>query len=259
MKIKLDIDCTPEEARAFFGLPDVKPLQEALLPEVEERLRADAQGDGPRGDAEDLAAGALKGFEQLQEMFLAQMAAARQKEITVVARWPDLCSWCGTAKPNGICSGGTRAGADSPLTERGVAQADAIGRLLRSLPEIASAGIVASPLGRARSTAEMISEYLGRDRAAAPRRSSVRAVSRLVGRADLSRNRNARARRVRRRGPPRMVFPLPGRRALRCLCRPPRRMAAGLGRAQGSRRRDARRRDPGIARPLCGSAAGGTR
>ena len=39
MKFKVDIDCTPDEARAFFGLPDVKPLQEALMPEVEERLR----------------------------------------------------------------------------------------------------------------------------------------------------------------------------------------------------------------------------
>src|SRR6516164_5311770 len=34
MKFKIDIDCTPEEARAFLGLPDVKPLQEALLPDV---------------------------------------------------------------------------------------------------------------------------------------------------------------------------------------------------------------------------------
>ena len=37
MKFKVDVDCTPDEARAFFGLPDVKPLQETLLPEVEER------------------------------------------------------------------------------------------------------------------------------------------------------------------------------------------------------------------------------
>jgi broad specificity phosphatase PhoE len=49
---------------------------------------------------------------------------------------------------------------ESPLTERGVAQARAIGRLLASLPEIASAGIVASPIGRARSTAELIGEHL---------------------------------------------------------------------------------------------------
>ena len=26
MKITVDVDCTPEEARAFLGLPDVKPM-----------------------------------------------------------------------------------------------------------------------------------------------------------------------------------------------------------------------------------------
>jgi broad specificity phosphatase PhoE len=49
---------------------------------------------------------------------------------------------------------------DSPLTERGIAQADAIGRLLRTLLDAASARIVASPLGRARRTAEIIREHL---------------------------------------------------------------------------------------------------
>lgn len=39
MKIHIGIDCTPAEARAFFGLPDVKPLQDHLLQDVEERLR----------------------------------------------------------------------------------------------------------------------------------------------------------------------------------------------------------------------------
>ncbi|WP_420846806.1 DUF6489 family protein [Microvirga tunisiensis] len=28
MKITMDVECTPEEARAFLGLPDVKPMQE---------------------------------------------------------------------------------------------------------------------------------------------------------------------------------------------------------------------------------------
>jgi broad specificity phosphatase PhoE len=49
---------------------------------------------------------------------------------------------------------------DSPLTERGIAQADAIGRFVRKLPEAASARIVASPLGRARRTAEIIRDHL---------------------------------------------------------------------------------------------------
>ena len=51
---------------------------------------------------------------------------------------------------------------DSPLTEQGVAQAEAIGRLLSTLPEARSAELVASPIGRARRTAEIIRHCLGR-------------------------------------------------------------------------------------------------
>ncbi len=39
MKIKIDIDCTPKEVRDFFGMPDVAPMQERLMREVEERLQ----------------------------------------------------------------------------------------------------------------------------------------------------------------------------------------------------------------------------
>src|SRR3954471_20317239 len=45
---------------------------------------------------------------------------------------------------------------DSPLTARGVAQAEAIGRRLSELPAFDSAPVIASPLGRARQTAEII-------------------------------------------------------------------------------------------------------
>jgi broad specificity phosphatase PhoE len=51
---------------------------------------------------------------------------------------------------------------DSPLTARGIAQAQAIGHRLRALPEAEAAEIVASPIGRARRTAEIIAECLGR-------------------------------------------------------------------------------------------------
>ena len=49
---------------------------------------------------------------------------------------------------------------DSPLTPEGIAQAEAIGRRLRLMPEAASAEIIASPLGRARHTAAIIAECL---------------------------------------------------------------------------------------------------
>ena len=81
MKINLDIECTPEELRGFFGLPDVKPMQEQLLKEVEERLRANVKGLDPETMLKTWLPAGLKGFEQLQEMFLARMGgAAREKK-----------------------------------------------------------------------------------------------------------------------------------------------------------------------------------
>ena len=49
MKIKIDVECSPEEARAFFGLPDVRPLQQAFMAEAEERMKR--AFDGMDGDA----------------------------------------------------------------------------------------------------------------------------------------------------------------------------------------------------------------
>ena len=73
MKISLDIDCTPEELRGFFGLPDIKPMQEQLLKEVEERMRANLKALDPETMLKTWMPAGLKGFEQLQEMFLNQM------------------------------------------------------------------------------------------------------------------------------------------------------------------------------------------
>jgi len=50
---------------------------------------------------------------------------------------------------------------DSPLTAQGIAQAAAIGQRLRTLPEATGSAIVASPIGRARRTAEIVAEHLG--------------------------------------------------------------------------------------------------
>lgn len=38
MKVNVTIDCTPEEARAFFGLPDVTPLNDQLVEEMGKRM-----------------------------------------------------------------------------------------------------------------------------------------------------------------------------------------------------------------------------
>ena len=79
MKISLDIDCTAEEARKFFGLPEVQPLQDALLKEVQERMTANIKAMDAKAMIEAWLPATLKGFEQLQEMFLSRMGGASGK------------------------------------------------------------------------------------------------------------------------------------------------------------------------------------
>lgn len=38
MKITVNIDCTPMEARVFLGLPDIKPLQDAFMAEMQAKI-----------------------------------------------------------------------------------------------------------------------------------------------------------------------------------------------------------------------------
>lgn len=74
MKISFDIDCTPDEARQFFGLPEVRPLQEALLNEVQGRLSANIKAMDAKALIETWLPATLRGFEQLQQLFMARMA-----------------------------------------------------------------------------------------------------------------------------------------------------------------------------------------
>ena len=78
MKLKFDIDCTPEELRGFFGLPEVKPMQDRLMTAVEERLRANVQALDPEAMLKAWMPAGLQGFEQLQEMFFAQMGRGKK-------------------------------------------------------------------------------------------------------------------------------------------------------------------------------------
>lgn len=40
MKITVEIDCTPDEARRFAGLPDVVPMQQAIIEKLQQRMEA---------------------------------------------------------------------------------------------------------------------------------------------------------------------------------------------------------------------------
>lgn len=78
MKITMNIDCTAEEARDFFGLPDVKPLQERFLSKLEENMDAKIAALDPDKMANtwlpQFVMGSMKGMEQFQKMFFNQGA-----------------------------------------------------------------------------------------------------------------------------------------------------------------------------------------
>jgi hypothetical protein len=79
MKIHVDIDCTPEEARAFFGLPDVQPVQAAVMKELENRLLAGMQAMDPETLMKTWVPAGLANMEQLQRMFWQQFGGSDKK------------------------------------------------------------------------------------------------------------------------------------------------------------------------------------
>ena len=43
MKITVNVDCTPLEARQFMGLPDVEPMQKAAMAQIEKRMMTELE------------------------------------------------------------------------------------------------------------------------------------------------------------------------------------------------------------------------
>jgi hypothetical protein len=49
MKVHIEMDMTPEEARTFMGLPDVKPMQQKMMEEMQGRMKAAFDANDPEG------------------------------------------------------------------------------------------------------------------------------------------------------------------------------------------------------------------
>ena len=73
MKVNVEVDMTPEEARAMMGLPDVAPMQKKMMEEMQARMKAAFD----TGDPEAMmrawmpffpgSSGGAKAFEQFQK------------------------------------------------------------------------------------------------------------------------------------------------------------------------------------------------
>lgn len=73
MKVTIEVDCTPEEARRFMGLPDVSAVQDRMVAEMEEKMREAMNNMDPESLLQQWMPGAMQGFEQMQKAFWNQM------------------------------------------------------------------------------------------------------------------------------------------------------------------------------------------
>ena len=72
MKITMTVDCTPEEARAFLGLPDFSAVQHQFVTQMQDQLRQQMPGD-PEAAMKAWFGPALQGFGDLQRNYWQQM------------------------------------------------------------------------------------------------------------------------------------------------------------------------------------------
>ena len=76
MKVTIDIDCTPLEARQFMGLPDVQPMQAAVMAEIEKRGMAEATKFSPDGFLRAWFSEGQQGAEWFRDQFRGFFAQA---------------------------------------------------------------------------------------------------------------------------------------------------------------------------------------
>lgn len=65
MKVNIQVDMTPEEARKMMGLPDVSGLQKKMLEEMEKRMKAALDTSDPEAMIRAWMPG-IQGLEQFQ-------------------------------------------------------------------------------------------------------------------------------------------------------------------------------------------------
>ena len=76
MKVEIEIECTPEEARRFLGLPDVQPMQVAMVEEMRRRMMANLEAMEPEALMRTWLPVGLQGLENVQKIFWTQLNKA---------------------------------------------------------------------------------------------------------------------------------------------------------------------------------------
>lgn len=70
MKVNIEIDCTPLEARQFFGLPDVMPMQTAVMDKLQQQMMSNIDKVSPESLMQSWFTFDPKIAERFQDMFV---------------------------------------------------------------------------------------------------------------------------------------------------------------------------------------------
>jgi hypothetical protein len=80
MKLRVEVDCTPEEARRFLGLPDVSVLNEHIVLEMRKQLEANMALLAPEEMMRNWMAYGAGAQEQFRKLMEASIGAAVPRE-----------------------------------------------------------------------------------------------------------------------------------------------------------------------------------
>jgi hypothetical protein len=74
MKFTVEVECSPEEARRFIGLPDVTPINDMLVREMGSRMQQNIQLMAP----EQFVSSWMSVGAQAQDAFLKMMTSSAE-------------------------------------------------------------------------------------------------------------------------------------------------------------------------------------
>jgi hypothetical protein len=80
MKITIEVDCTPEEARSFMGLPDVSQANSLYVESIAKAMKGATGPDQLREYAETLAPMGQMGLKMFQSFVEGGMRGPRSSE-----------------------------------------------------------------------------------------------------------------------------------------------------------------------------------
>jgi len=80
MKMTIEVDCTPEEARRFLGLPDVSSLNDHLVQEMGKRIDANVAMLNPEEFMKNWMSFGAGAQEQFRKMMEAGLGGSGPKE-----------------------------------------------------------------------------------------------------------------------------------------------------------------------------------